>query len=342
MIVMNWKQRISRISFYLIPFVFLLGIAVSIFIFRDQKTKSDLFLQKVPQKPWHELIPALKQARVFVVDRPHDPEELKHPDDLSQSKRIRSFYISTNEMGLRHPPIGSKEKFRILCVGESVTFGWGVDVKDSYPAQLSRILGVDAINAGIPSARIEQSKVWIQKHAKALDADLILLTYRPDWNQANAINNFVAAIKDIQKIVHPIPLGLILSPISSFDIKGLQYAQKEEQELPAKLGSIALLNLSPIFREQKTEFGVRLIVKENQQKLINVNDGMTIVDVSTNASLQRHNRLAPQILLAFEENANIHEPFIFDGGHPDEQGYLLMAEQVAQWILRNRWYRSEK
>ena len=127
-----------------------------------------------------------------------------------------------------------------------------MDVKDSYPAQLSRILGVDAINAGIPSARIEQSKVWIQKHAKALDADLILLTYRPDWNQANAINNFVAAIKDIQKIVHPIPLGLILSPISSFDLKGLQYAQKEEQELPAKLGSIALLNLSPIFREDKS------------------------------------------------------------------------------------------
>lgn len=339
---MDWKQKTSLISFLLIPLVFLLGLAFWFFGSSFYHPQSDIFLQKSPQKVWHELIPNLKKAKVYVLDRPHEPEELRNPKDLYKSNRIRKFHISTNDLGLRNIDITKKKAFRILCVGESVTFGWGVEDEESYPAQLRTILGVEVINAGIPSARIEQSKEWLVKNFKQMDSDLVLLSYRPDWNQRQAINNFSAAIRNIQRIIHPTPLGLVLSPISSFDRRGRQHAKQENQELPQKLQNVAMLDLTPIFQKQKEVSGVRLNIANNMQQLIDVQTSDVLLEFP-NLPLQAGKPvLAQGILQAFEDNEDFHEPMIFDGGHPDAQGYRLMAEQIALWIQRNRWYKSSK
>ena len=337
---MHWKKKISLLSFYLIPFVLLIGL---MFLFLSpffQHSKSDIFLQKSPKGVWYELIPNLKDSKVYVLDRPHDPEELKNPDDLYKSNRIRVFHISTNHLGLRNSDITKKESFRILCVGESVTFGWGVESEESYPSQLHKILGVEVINAGVPSARIEQSKDWLSQYAKDLEPDLVLLSYRPDWNQRQAINNFSAAIRNIQRMIHPTPLGLILSPISSFDRRGVQHSKKEAQELPQKIHNVPILDLTPIFQKQKSSFGVRLQIENNMQKLVDVQTSKVLLEFPNPPLEPGKPVLAQGILQAFEENIAFHEPMIFDGGHPDKEGYKLMAEQIALWIQRNRWYKA--
>lgn len=60
-----------------------------------------------------------------------------------QVSSVREFTVTTNPDGLRtlavtdsYDPVAK----RVLCVGDSVVFGWGLDDPDTYPAQLDRVL----------------------------------------------------------------------------------------------------------------------------------------------------------------------------------------------------------
>jgi len=335
---MNWKAKISLTSFILIPVI--VGIAVWIWVYRPfvQQPESDVFLQKAPppNEQWHVLIPNLTEARVVVLDRPHEPHELQTAAQL-KNNRVRTFSITTNGMGLRNPPIGVKNGFRILCVGESVTFGWGVAREDSYPAQLAKLLNVEVINAGVPSARIEYSTHWIQNKAEQLQPDLILLTARPDWHHPHALQDFVNRIENAQRYIAPVPVGLILPPLSSFDRRGLSNANREIRKIQQSLSKLPILDLSPVFHKKRKLQGVRLEVKGDRQHLIS-HDNQILIDAE-NLPLKPGNPvLSKEITQAFEADLSLKEALMFDGGHPDEEGFAVFAEEVAKWIKKEGWY----
>jgi len=62
-------------------------------------------------------------------------------------------HFSTNRLGLRGPD-PEPRAFRVVCLGDSVTFGWHASADDrSYPARLEEELAdldVDVVNAGVP------------------------------------------------------------------------------------------------------------------------------------------------------------------------------------------------
>ena len=102
------------------------------------------------------LRPDLRSAEVVIPDRPHDPEEAPTPEMKAGFSRLRTFTISTDGQGLRVSDsagetagVGEKTGFRIVCIGASVSFGWGVSFEESYPALLGDMLGVEVINAGV-------------------------------------------------------------------------------------------------------------------------------------------------------------------------------------------------
>ena len=335
---MNWKAKLSLSSFLLLPVIILGTVLVWLFA-APTKPVSDAFLQSAPyqqQHGWRVLIPNLNKAKVFVLDRPHEPEELKHLQ-MHQQKRIRKFHISTNEQGMRNPPLQTKSQFRILCVGESITFGWGVNTEDSYPAQLGKILDVEAINVGIPSSGLSQNTYWIQKFAKDFDPDLILLTIRPDWGHRNDLKQIARTVQETRRQIRPIPLGVVVSAISSFDRRGNEVFLWDEDQVKKTLRGIPVLELTSTFRKQKTENGVRLKIHNDKQQLIDVNTEAILVEAPNIPLVHGQAVLAPAIIQAFEDNPKWHEPMIFDAGHPDEKGYSLMAKTIAQWIEKNRW-----
>jgi lysophospholipase L1-like esterase len=45
--------------------------------------------------------------------------------------------------------------------------------------------------------------------------------------------------------------------------------------------------------------------------------------------------IAKDVLAAFEQRPEMREPLFFDGGHPDADGYKLMAERIAE-VLKER------
>jgi lysophospholipase L1-like esterase len=91
-----------------------------------------------------------------------------------------SFRVSTDANGLR-APLHAEEKpadaFRVMTLGCSTTFGWGVDDEETYPFRLERILHesghdkVEVINGGQPGHTSFQG-LWLW--------DRLLAKYRPD------------------------------------------------------------------------------------------------------------------------------------------------------------------
>jgi hypothetical protein len=103
-----------------------------------------------------------------------------------------SFRVNTNELGLRNPPIGPKAgRYRILCIGDSTTFGQYVEDHESWPAQLQALLDPDAdqievINAGLIGATSFQGLAYLIHRGFELEPDLVIATYgfndRGRWN----------------------------------------------------------------------------------------------------------------------------------------------------------------
>ncbi len=100
----------------------------------------------------------------------------------------RSYRVSTNEEALRNGPIGPKgDRFRILAIGDSTTFGQYVNDEESWPAQLQRILDpeaqrIEVINGGLIGASSVQGLFFLAAHGLALEPDLVMVTYGfNDW-----------------------------------------------------------------------------------------------------------------------------------------------------------------
>ena len=287
----------------------------------------------------HVLLPNLDNATVVAPDRPHDPSEVRAKDKFERITRLRTFYVSTNSIGLRSPEIRSKKpEIRIVCLGDSVTFGWGVAEEDSYPRLLENILAqegydVEVINAGVPAMKPNHIAKWSEQHLRDLNPDIILIARRPDHGTPNP---YVAFQDAISKIIHMnlAPVGLILPPLSTFDVRGNKNYERESKELQQRI-SIPTLELTPSFRNHPEYSGVILQERNGHQEMISVRDG-TLITSGVAPPLQPGvSPLASEIVQAFEEHSSLQEALFFDGGHPDKQGFALFAKEVATFVKKH-------
>src|SRR5579883_3140779 len=92
--------------------------------------------------------------------------------------------------------------FRIACVGDSYTFGWGVNVEDSFPKQLEQSLGkkrpVEVLNFGVMGYNADQCRVTLEQVALKYQPDLVIYSFY--WDDLLPVRHdpktSPAAIKD--------------------------------------------------------------------------------------------------------------------------------------------------
>jgi lysophospholipase L1-like esterase len=77
------------------------------------------------------------------------------------------------------PQVAAPDARRILVVGDSFAFGWGVEDDETFSAVLARALARDApvevINAGVPGYSTDQYWLFLRERGFALAPDLVLL-----------------------------------------------------------------------------------------------------------------------------------------------------------------------
>lgn len=105
---------------------------------------------------------------------------------MPHNEEKTSFAVTTDEMGLR-TPIHAIDKrpdtHRVMTLGCSTTFGWGVADDESYPARLevlARESGhatTEVINGGQPGYTTFQGRVLWENTLRHYDPDVVLIGY---------------------------------------------------------------------------------------------------------------------------------------------------------------------
>ncbi|MFZ5475456.1 MAG: SGNH/GDSL hydrolase family protein [Myxococcota bacterium] len=81
--------------------------------------------------------------------------------------------MRTNAAGYRGGPPAERA---VLCLGDSTTFGWGVEEGEAWPARLAVHLGRDVVNGGVPGYSTFQGLATID-HALTLRPEVVVLAY---------------------------------------------------------------------------------------------------------------------------------------------------------------------
>lgn len=305
------------------------------------------------------------QNRFFVLNR-----ALDYPDVFQKDRelfwRLRASQVVTskffegktcriNSLGLRGAEVSKvKTKRRVLALGNSCTFGWGVSYQDTYTQHVNALLGdaFEVINAGIPGYSSFQGKRFFERELIYLHPDivLILFAWNDHWAAANQIADkdqefppqAVIACQNIlsrfhfYRLVKKLLLAAIeKEPDSLFDRQALVYRvgledfRKYLQEIcrfACSNGATPILLTSPI--PSLTTYyppGSRSPMHRYHEKYnqvirdLSTSDGIDLVDLARE----------------FDRFDGLYDDAVKDPIHFNAQGHRLAAELLAAYIRRN-------
>ncbi len=306
----------------------------------QQRAASDIIVERWERLGGQEwLKPNLQGARLVIPDRPHSLREVHawRKGESDTIHRTRTFKINTNAQRMRGPDMGDKPAgtTRIIALGDSVTNGWGVTQADSYPARLEESLNnlghkVEVLNAGVPANPIPVMADWCRNVAGDFSPDIILWTRRPPTNLRDPYKGYVGTLRQCAKAAGA-TVVVVLPPVSTFDVRGNESWSQEADELRRRLAKdgTTVIELTGAFRTAQRGRGEILEVRGQR---------LHVVDQETGREwLQAHRSphdLPNEIYTLFEQQPDVREALFFDGGHPDVEGYKLMADTIADVLTR--------
>ena len=151
------------------------------------------------------LLLAVAEVGLRIYDRNHDifppdkPGWIKFSPTLQFEIQpgyegiIYNSRCSINSLGIRDREITDDkgDTIRIICMGNSTTFGNTLDRNETYPVQLEKFLrqksvrNLQVINAGIPGYSTLQGLILLEEKIWELQPDLIVISY--GFNDRRAI-----------------------------------------------------------------------------------------------------------------------------------------------------------
>ncbi len=147
--------------------------------------------------------------------------------------RINKWGFRGKDFELEKP----EGRFRIICLGDSVTFGWSVGDDETYPFQLEQSLrkkypncDIEVINLGITGYTSFQGKMLFKKFAKELKPDLVIFGFGPN-------DRYPALLSDQEHYQYGTweknPLDLALSRLQIYKLlkSGIVYLIRRSQGL---------------------------------------------------------------------------------------------------------------
>jgi len=97
---------------------------------------------------------------------------------------LAGTFFRTNGFGLRGDPVRDDGSIRILTVGDSCTWGWGVGQEEAYPAVLQRLLDerhgagrYQVLNAGVPGYTTYEGLIYLRERGLALKPAVVIADY---------------------------------------------------------------------------------------------------------------------------------------------------------------------
>ena len=268
-----------------------------------------------------------------------------------------SLPATTNSDGWRDAEFAAEPtpgKTRVVALGDSFTFGYGVDYGDRFTEVLEARRDVDVLNLGVFAYGTDQELLAYVHHGRPLDPDLVLLTAY--------LGNDLDDIRS--STVHSFPkpyfeprgdsLALI-SPVAS------PWLMLRSHSYLAEL-------LTRVIRgaELRTERAVKLEDDDEVKLFVSLirrlhaevtSDGAQLLTVlvhpaiATSSERVRHERAAAALFRAGVEVVDVGAPFeaaaaeatglYLPDGHWSPSGHRLYAQIVEQEVVRRGWLPAE-
>lgn len=298
--------------------------------------------------PWPEvgrgiqwLLPDLQAAPMVVPDRPHDVEETRDPARRAAVRRVRTFTVTTSSRRLRGDTLAALPAAgvqRIVAIGDSTTFGWGVADAETWPARLQVELirrghRVEVLNAGVPAQRLDGMQAWLQTQAPKLGVTGVLFTRRPYPVPGDPSEAYARSISAVQAALPAARLHILLPPVSQFDPHGCAVWESEGAALRARMPQTPLLDLTSAVRTAQGTAGCRVETTAGRVSVIRGETG----EVLLTAAAAPHG-LPREVYDLLEADPSVRETLFFDDGHLDAAGIEVTIPAIADALTAERWF----
>lgn len=247
---------------------------------------------------------------------------------------------------------------RIMCIGDSTTYGLAVNYDHSWPNLLRKMLShqyplkkIEVLNAGVPGATSKQIKRIFQFHLAKYRSDIVIWrggVHLTDTYSVNAAPDFIRSF--ICRFLYESRIFRIVCVIADQRRLGTEFRGRTT----ASDTYDALMNRArPLMRSKNgpnSDFStVQKIAQEHGTKyvlqadyIIRRDDGNLFSSLeNTSSSGGRHVVDGPAVKMmdAFKKNGtNIPPGTLFvDGVHFTKKGEALTAEEIYKYIVQNKW-----
>ena len=259
-----------------------------------------------------------------------------------------TFQLQTNSLGLRNEEVNTPKPegtIRVLSLGESTTWGHGVELEESYSKVLEAHLNRDdkrfeVINAGVGGYTTWQSAIYLEERGIDLDPDVVMIYHLKNDGLPRGVvdeNNFLYQVRytDPELYARRKPFQAILSALYHSHLY-LRIRQAVLQ-LPTDL---------PNFAEVQESAGTRLSDDERRAALRRIEatcreNGIRLVVLMPTYDrhpghdyvIQDFIRDTGNLLISLPQRkaeSNISDDaYYLDEVHPSAQGHAL----IGQWIF---------
>jgi lysophospholipase L1-like esterase len=149
--------------------------------YRDEMEKTGVLARYYDLYEWDRFL--------FYRLRADASVELLDPFAPAATRERSRWSVHTNERGFRtrdFPDRKTPGTRRIAVLGDSSTFGWGVEEFQAYPQRLGDALAkrwnvdrerVEVLNLGVPGYSTFQGRILLERRALALEPDAIVWSY---------------------------------------------------------------------------------------------------------------------------------------------------------------------
>ena len=276
--------------------------------------------------------------------------------------------VRINESGLRDPEHSyerSNNIKRILVLGDSFAWGYGVEESDRFSQLLEKALNVEVINAGVSGYSTDQELLWYKSEGIKYETDLVILVLTGNDvgdNDRQLVNTiyykpkFVIEEGKLVPIGYPVPQtsrqGKIIYFLSQRSALGYFLVQRYF-DLRSSYGNLRVNTVNADALKSKTPSDshtfeltialldeIKTIAKSNNAEFMivatdrwwNVPSSATYADFIQTVRKEEFLVLDVEAIPGFDPA----EMLIPDDGHWSRQGHEFVASKVKDFIEGNR------
>lgn len=278
------------------------------------------------------------------------PMEMLEADEFTIQRpkpNFRKSVVALNSLGCRDDEFNTKADLKILTLGDSVDFGWGLpDYRDTYSEQLEAMLAgrlakkqltVDVLNGGVPSYKLYQGfQLYLHYLARITNWDVVIISF--GWNEPLEDDEELEFIRRQQPRM---PWTIQQLSRQAHRLRSYNALESTYLRYKAKPGGG---REEVIYEEYKSllkdmvqsirAMGARVVLLSIQPRQEDLGDSAEI-------SMARFNRIqkaqaVPGEVMYVDTNPQFvrEQPGFYDNVHFDARGHRITAEALYQAITK--------